>query len=236
MFGSHQHLEKKLRKDGKSAPGQVLNVEQTHMAITHGNPALVANTEVVIKVKVQVSPNGEAPFEFDTTTRVSQFGGLSVGDAVAVLYDPSDHTKAVIDEEATQAASQAAMDNLDAQVRQIAAGALPGTVVTPGSAPNVSKLTAADILAQGDPVRVVIVQSAPLGMKNPQGVDLYGFVLSVLHDGSIPTEAHVGNPVPQNCVAMLFPGNNLPAKVLADNPQAVAIDWDGAIAAYTASH
>jgi hypothetical protein len=71
MFGSHKHLEKKLRKEGKSAPGQVLEVQQTHMAISHGNPNLIANTELVIKLKVQVNPPGEAPFEIDTTTRVS---------------------------------------------------------------------------------------------------------------------------------------------------------------------
>jgi hypothetical protein len=168
-------------------------------------------------------------------------GGYTVGEAVTVLYDPADHTKAVIDEAEAQAQAQAqAQAHLD-QLQRILAernatavpGLAPGAVVTPGSAPNVSTLTAADILAQGDPVRVVIVQSAPLGLKNPQGVDLYGFVLSVLHDGAIPTEAHVGNPVPPNCVAMLFPGSNLPAKVMADNPNAVAIDWEAAIASYT---
>src|SRR5712692_3992973 len=43
--------------------------------------------------------------------------------------------------------------------------------------------SAAEVLERGNPVRAVIVQTQPLGMKNQQGVDMHAFVLTVMPDG-----------------------------------------------------
>jgi hypothetical protein len=93
--------------------------------------------------------------------------------------------------------------------------------------------SAADVLARGNPVRSVIVQTAPLGMKNPHGVDMHAFVLTVMPEGQKPYQAKVGNPVPDDAVPLLFPGSNLPAKVLPEEPDGVVIDWDAALAEFT---
>ena len=89
--------------------------------------------------------------------------------------------------------------------------------------------SAADVLANGIPVRVEIVQTTLLPVKNPEGLDMYAFKLTVLHDGQPSTEARVGNPVPAGCVHLLYPGSNLPARMLADDPSAVVIDWQAAL-------
>jgi len=93
--------------------------------------------------------------------------------------------------------------------------------------------SAADVLARGNPVRAVIVQTQPLGMKNPQGVDMHAFILTVMPDGQKPYQAKVGNPVPEDAVPLLFPGSSLPAKVLSEEPEGVVIDWTAALAEFT---
>ena len=45
--------------------------------------------------------------------------------------------------------------------------------------------------------------------------------------------AKVGNPVPEEAVPLLYPGSNLPAKVLPEEPQGVVIDFKSALAEFT---
>jgi hypothetical protein len=96
MFGNHKRLEGKLRAGGRSAPATVLECK-AGMTITNGNPQLVANTHVVCKLRLQVTPEGESAFEASTSAQYSQFGIPSEGDTVTVLYDPGDHSKVVVD-------------------------------------------------------------------------------------------------------------------------------------------
>ena len=85
--------------------------------------------------------------------------------------------------------------------------------------------TAADILAKGTAARVAVVEASALGMKNPAGVDLYRFVLTVTVEGRAPYQIEVGNPVPPDAVPLLYPGSNLPAKVMPGKDNDLAIDW-----------
>jgi hypothetical protein len=55
----------------------------------------------------------------------------------------------------------------------------------------------------------------------------------VMPDGQKPYQTKVGNPVPEEAVPLLFPGSNLPAKVLPEEPEGVVIDWDAALAEFT---
>jgi hypothetical protein len=107
-------------------------------------------------------------------------------------------------------------------------GTEPPTVTVQGQGAG-----AAEVLARGLPVRAVIVQTQPLGMKNKEGVDLHAFLLTVLQEGKAPYQAKVGNPVPTEAVPLLYPGANVPAKVLPEEPEGVVIDWSAAIAEFT---
>jgi hypothetical protein len=97
MFGNHKRLEKKLRSTGGTSATATVVECKTGMTITTGNDMIAANTKVVCKLKLQVTPSGEPAFEASTTARFSQFSVPSEGDTVSVIYDPSDRTKVVID-------------------------------------------------------------------------------------------------------------------------------------------
>jgi hypothetical protein len=88
---------------------------------------------------------------------------------------------------------------------------------------------AAEILASGTTCEAVIVQTQPLGMKNPAGLDMHAFVYSVFVEGKAPYQVKVGNPVPAAAVPLLFPGSRVPAKVDPDDPDGVVADWQGAL-------
>ncbi len=93
--------------------------------------------------------------------------------------------------------------------------------------------SAAEVLERGEPVRAVIVQTQPMGMKNQQGVDIHAFVLTVMRDGAKPYQTKVGNPVPEDAVPLLFNGSNVPAKVLPEEPDGVVIDFKAALEEFT---
>jgi putative oligomerization/nucleic acid binding protein len=97
MFGNHKRLEKKLRSSGGTSATATVVECKTGMTITTGNDMIAANTKVVCKLKLQVTPSAEPAFEASTTTRFSQFSIPTQGDTVSVIYDPADHTKLVID-------------------------------------------------------------------------------------------------------------------------------------------
>ena len=90
--------------------------------------------------------------------------------------------------------------------------------------------SAADVLAQGAACRAVIDQSQDMGLRNPDGVPMCAFTLTVSGDGTAPYQIQVANPVPPERQSLVFPGSDLPAKVLTDNPNAVVIDWATAVA------
>jgi hypothetical protein len=97
VFGSHDRLEKKLREHGRSASATVLEAEQTHWAVARAPDNVVANTQIVWKLKLQVTPSGETPFEAEIEQSSPQLSPPRVGQVVPVLYDPEDHSKVAVD-------------------------------------------------------------------------------------------------------------------------------------------
>ena len=85
------------------------------------------------------------------------------------------------------------------------------------------------VLADGIPVRAVVIQSEPLHRRNQAGIDLYAMVLTIVQPGQAPRKVKVGNPVPADGVPLLYPGSNLLARALPDRPEAVVIDWEAAV-------
>jgi hypothetical protein len=90
------------------------------------------------------------------------------------------------------------------------------------------------ILELGVPCRAVIVHTQPLGMRNENGDDVYGFVLTVMADGREPYEIQVGNPVPAAALPLLYAGNAVSAKRMPDGDEReLVIDWRAALAQAT---
>ncbi|MCJ7671512.1 MAG: hypothetical protein MUP67_05635 [Acidimicrobiia bacterium] len=206
LAGSVGHVSKDVMENGLLGRGQIAEVKQTGM--TMGGGENTAPTSVVCKFTVQVVLDNVAPYEATCKQRVSPYGIPPPGMVVAVRVNPDDHSEIGIDWETAPPA--------------VALAAQPG------------QETATDILAEGSPARAVIVQSQPLGMKNPSGLDLYGFLLTIMVDGTAPYQIQVGNPVTPGGVPLIFPGSNLPAKYMpAGSPESVAIDWDAAVAEAT---
>lgn len=98
MFGRDGRLAERLRTSGRRAPAEVLEAEGGRVGVTHGNPVFVENTEMVWKLKLEVRPEGEAPFEAELKARFPQLGAPRKGVVLSVLYDPNDHSKIVLDE------------------------------------------------------------------------------------------------------------------------------------------
>jgi len=88
--------------------------------------------------------------------------------------------------------------------------------------------SAAEVLANGLGCDVIVQQFQPLGMTNAAGVPLYAFALTVIPQNGNPYQVQVGNPVPNEAIALCFPGSRLAAKVMADKPDGVVIDWAAA--------
>jgi hypothetical protein len=103
--------------------------------------------------------------------------------------------------------------------------------VTMASGGDSNTGSAAKILAEGVPCKVVIVQSQPLGMRSSTGKDMYAFLLTVLADDRPPFQIQVGNPVPAEAVPLVYPGNTVPAKRMPEgDDRELVIDWDAALA------
>ena len=108
-------------------------------------------------------------------------------------------------------------------------------VVTMASSGDANTGSAARILEYGTPCKAVIVETQPLGMRNPKGDDMYAFMLTVIADGRPPYQIQVGNPVPAAAVPLLYPGNTVPAKRMPDgDDRELVIDWQAALAQVSA--
>ncbi len=205
LAGTVGVVSKDVMENGLLGRGQITDVKQTLMVMGGGD-----HPPRVCVFTVQVALDNVPPYEAKCKQRVSQWEipQLQPGMVVAVRVNPDDHSEIAIDWQTAPPA--------------VALAAQPG------------QETAADILAKGSPARAVIVQSQPLGMKSPSGLDLYGFQLTMMVDGAAPYQIEVGNPVTPGGVPLIFPGSNLPAKYMANgSPESVAIDWDAAVAETT---
>src|SRR5258708_1840000 len=178
--------DKKLLETGLLRRGIITGVQPTGTTL-EGRNGLVQRACVFT---VEVSLDGRAPYTATCKQRIPEIHIPQIqpgNTTVAVRANPA-------------ALTQIALDF----------GTEPPVVTTPGGSGNHS---AAEILATGAPGRAVIVQYQPLGKRNPAGVDLYAFLLTVMpHDGD-PYQIQVGNPTPPPALPSLFPASSLPANI-----------------------
>ncbi len=194
-------VNKKLLTEGLLGRGLITDVEQT--SVSRGQDAYSAP---VCIFTVQVTLDDVPAYEASCRQAVplALVPQLASGGAqVAVRVNPNDHSEIALD--------------------------LATEAPTVRMAEGDGAAKASDILATGLDARAVIVESMPLGKTNPAGLDMYAFSLTVMRDGEAPYQTQVGNPVPKNAIPLIYPGHNLPAKVMASNPKGVVIDWERSV-------
>lgn len=192
-----------LLANGVPGQGLILSVTPSGSTVQMGNGLV----ERSCQFQVQVTLDNVPPYTTTVKQRVpevylSQFVPGST--VVAVKANQADH-------------SQIALDFNSAPPE-----------VTVARDPN--KSSAAQILESGTPARAVIVQNQALGMKNADGVDMQGFLLTVMPEGAQPYQVKVGNPTPPEALPLLYPGSKVPVKIGAGSPNDVVIDWQAALA------
>lgn len=84
--------------------------------------------------------------------------------------------------------------------------------------------SAADILANGRPITVVLVANQPIGVKNHHGDPVHALTLTVATGVPEPYQIQVGNAVPASALPLVYPGSKLHAK-LGAGPNDVVVDW-----------
>jgi hypothetical protein len=200
-------VSKQLLEQGLLGRGIIAGVESTSVSTgPEFNPAHVC--VFTVEVSLDDTPRYTATCrQAVLATVLPQL--LTPGATVAVRVDPADHSRIAL-----------------------SLGEEPPTVTLPATG-DPSTSSAARILADGVACRAVIIESLPMGTRNPRGDDMYAFTLTVLADGRAPFQIQVGNPVPSNAVPLIYPGNNLPAKRMPDgDDRRLVIDWEDALAQY----
>ncbi len=155
----------------------------------------------VVEFTAQVFLDGREAYLATGKQRVPQWRlGQLVGSSLAVRVDPADPQRIALD---------------------LAAEAPVVTLARPADG------GVARILASGRPAEATIVQHQPLGLRSWDGHDLQVFALVVTAPGEAPRQVQVGQPLPLDALALVFPGARVPVK-LGAGPNDVAIDWDAA--------
>jgi hypothetical protein len=186
-------VPKELLQSGLLGRGIITDIQQTSVSTgADFNPAHVC--VFTLEVALDNEPR------YTTTCRQAVLATIlpqlmTPGATVAVRVDANDHSRVAL-----------------------SLGEEPPTVTMARSGdPNTG--SAARILELGTPCKAVIVQSQPLGMRNPKGDDMYAFLLTVMADGRTPYQI------------LLYPGNTVPAKRMPDgDDHELVIDWEGALA------
>jgi hypothetical protein len=194
--------DKKLLETGLLGQGLITDIKVTGTTVQTGN-GLVQRSCVFT---VQVTLDGKEPYVATCKQRILevQIPQFSPGSTtVAVRVNPEDPTDIALD----------------------LATAPPEVTMAAGSGDH----SAATVLATGEPAQAVIVESTSLNKRNPSGVEIYAYTLTVMPTDRDPYQIQVGNPTPPAALPFLYPGSHVPVKI-GSVPNAVVIDWDKAAA------
>jgi hypothetical protein len=189
--------DSELIQNGVLGRGEVLGIDASGMTLQIGNGLVERKCTVTLNVMI----DGQQPWQAQVSQRIQEvyIPQLSSGGAVvAVRVDPNDHSKVAID--------------FNTPVPEVTLPASEG------------KNSAADILATGKPITVVLVANTPIGVKNAKGDPVQALTLTVAGGVPEPYQIQVGNAVPNSALPLLFPGSKLHAK-LGDGPNDVVVDW-----------
>ncbi|MEP6479342.1 MAG: hypothetical protein ABJB03_08125 [Rhodoglobus sp.] len=191
-------VDEQLLATGTLGRAEILGLALSGTTISIGNGL----TERTCTFTLNVMLDGQAPFQATVIQRVQEITIPQLqqaGVVVAVRVDPADHSKVAIDF-ATE----------------------PPQVRLPEST---GKGSAADILATGKPIVVVLVANQPIGVLNAKGDPVQALTLTVAEGVDTPYQIQVGNAVPASALPLLYPGSKLHAKLGPDGPNEVVVDW-----------
>lgn len=190
-------VDQELLATGILARGELIGLALSGTTVSVMN----APVERACTFTLNVIMDGQQPFQATCSQRVQEIMISQLqqpGVVLAVRVDAADHSKVAID-----FASQ------------------PPEVRLPEST---GKGSAADILANGTPITVVLVANQPIGVNNAKGDPVHALTLTVATGVPTPYQIQVGNAVPATALPLVYPGSKLHAK-LGDNPNAVVVDW-----------
>ncbi|HEY1531389.1 MAG TPA: hypothetical protein VGF80_11275 [Galbitalea sp.] len=185
-------------QNGILGRGEITGLQMSGMTLQSGNGLVERKCTITANVYLDNTP----VFAATIVQRIQEIiiPQLSSGSAVvAVRVDPNDHSKVAID--------------FNSAVPEVT---LARTTDNAHSA--------AYLLANGKPIKVVLVADQPLGKKNADGVEMYALQLTAYEGVETPYQLTVGNPVPATALPLLFPGSKLNAR-LGDDPNSVVVDW-----------
>ena len=189
--------DSELIQNGVLGRGEVLGIDASGMTLQIGNGLVERKCTVTLNVMI----DGQQPWQAQVSQRIQEvyIPQLSSGGAVvAVRVDPNDHSKVAID--------------FNTPVPEVTLPASEG------------KNSAADILATGKPITVVLVANTPIGVKNAKGDPVHALTLTVAEGVDTPYQIQVGNAVPASALPLVYPGSKLHAK-LGAGPNDVVVDW-----------
>jgi hypothetical protein len=190
-------VDQQLLATGTLARGEILSIAPSGTTITVMNSLVERTCEFVLRIMT----DGQQPYEARVSQRVPEVSIPQLqqpGVVVAVRVDPANPANVVIDF-ATQ----------------------PPEVRLPESTGAGS---AADILATGKPITVVLVANQEMGIKNAKGDPVHALTLTVATGVATPYQIQVGNAVPATALPLVYPGSKLHAK-LGAGPNDVVVDW-----------
>lgn len=191
-----------LMQNGRLGRGVIVGCQLTGTAVTMG-----VEEYRVCELAVQVFLDGEQPYVAQCRQRIPEWLLPQIqqgGATVAVRVSPANPQEIALDLQT------------EAPVVQLAKP-------PPGQGAD-------HVLATGVAGEAVIVQNAPLGIRNWEGHDVHLFTLTVMREGQQPYQAQLGNPLPPAGLPLVFPGSKLPVKIDPNEPNSVVIDWDAATA------
>jgi len=190
-------VDTELIASGTLARGEILGIQLSGTTISIGNGL----TERTCTFTLNVMVDGKAPYQATVAQRVQEINIPQLqqpGVTVAVRVDPANPAHVAIDF-ATQPPEVRMPEHTG-----------------PGSA--------ADILANGKPIVVVLVADQQIGVKNFKGDPVHALTLTVAEGVDTPYQIQVGNAVPASALPLIFPGARLHAK-LGAGPNDVVVDW-----------
>lgn len=189
-------VDSDLIANGILGRGEITHISGSGMTFRQNNGLVERKCTISLVVMI----DNVQPYQVNVEQRIPEIRltQLSQNPIVPVRVDPNNHNNVNID--------------FNAQVPVVTVPRSTG----PGSA--------AHILENGKPVKVVLVTNQPMGLKNADGHDMHLLTLTVYEGVATPYQTKVGNPVPASALPLLYPGSKLHAK-LGDQPESVVVDW-----------